>query len=488
MKIAICDDEEQERNHLLKLLRVYELEHSVLLECWTFKSGVDLLYGMRGGEYDLIFLDVLMPGFSGLETAHELRELDKSVKLIFYTSSPEFAVESYSVDAYYYLLKPATEQSLFPLLDRVQSELTVSQEQGLLLKGREGVIRVPFAGLEYVEVMNKTVFFHLAGGIVHKVTGALADFEGELLARPEFLKIHRSYLVNLTYIQGISTKGALTKAGQAIPVSRVQYNQIKDAYMGFLFQAETKSPVPEVLQTKVVAKRKQRLEPWQILLVDDKADERTVWGGILESHGCVVKMADCGEHAFDMVACHFFDCVLLDVMLPDVDGFALCKRLQKVTHAPIIFLSCLTDVEKQMEGFACGGADYITKDTPAELFWAKVEARMKLAVHDESILCVGPLLLDLTRRKVFLEEEELVLTAGEFDLLWWLCRHTGCILASEDIFHAVWGAEPWDGGQKVQVHMSRLRRKLEKAWESHHFIETVWGQGYRFVPLGRADI
>lgn len=135
MRLAICDDEARELERLCALLQEYEISRGAELSVCSFQSAVDLLNGMKGGEYDLLLLDVLMPGFGGIQAARELRELDKSVRILFLTASPEYAVESYAVGAYHYLLKPATAKTLFPLLDKVRAELNVQEEEFLLLKG-----------------------------------------------------------------------------------------------------------------------------------------------------------------------------------------------------------------------------------------------------------------------------------------------------------------------------------------------------------------
>lgn len=175
--------------------------------------------------------------------------------------------------------------------------------------------------------------------------------------------------------------------------------------------------------------------------------------------------------------------MLLDVMIPGEDGFSICEKLCKQIHVPVIFLSCLTEAEKQLEGFAAGGIDYIPKDTPIDLFWAKVETRIKLAGSERSQFCYGPLLLDGAKHKAFLDGQELPFAPVEFEILWKLAERAEHIFTPEEIFTMVWGNQPWDGGQMVQIHMSRLRRKLLKAWSGHPFIETVWGQGYRFIPV-----
>lgn len=483
MRVAVCDDDEREIEQLSRLIAEYRLSRGVVLECHFFCSSIDFLCDVKGGDYDLILLDVVMPGVSGMEAAQELREKDRNVKIIFISASPEFAVESYSVDAYHYLLKPVDADSLFPLLDRLGKELSAQEEQGLVLKSREGVVRLPFAEIEFVEVINKKVLFHLTDGLIREVTAALSDLEGELLTRQEFIKTHRSYVVNLSCVQTIGGDCAMTRGGHGVPISRQRHNQVQNAYMNFLSRRGTFASAPEGKVLLPAEKQERGDGLWQILLVDDDPADRTFWADILRCHGCMVHLAGNGGDALMMAAEEDYDCILLDVMIPGEDGFSVCGKLHELTHAPVIFLSCVTEPDRQMEGFSAGGIDFITKDTPAELFWAKVETRIRLAMSDRTRLRYGPLLLDLTGRKVLVNGEELLLTPIEFDILWQLSEHPDHVFTLEEIFGMVWGSQPWDGGKLVQTHMSRLRRKLEKVWEEHHFIEAVWGQGYRFVPV-----
>lgn len=347
-------------------------------------------------------------------------------------------------------------------------------ERGFVIKNRDGAVRIVFAQLEYVEVINKIVFFHLADGTVQEMTAALVNFEERLLARPEFLKVHRSYLVNLNYVQAVSGGSIVTNNGNKIPVARQRRSQVQEAYLHFLLHRRD-----EPVETFEKAERGEN--PWRILLVDDEPAERTRWADILRSHGCTVQLAASAEEGCSQAADGPYDCVLLDVMLAGEDGFLLCGKLRRLTQAPVIFLSSFTETEKQVKGFAAGGVDYITKDTPSELFWAKVETRIRQVASGRTQFRYGPLLMDLSGKKAFIEDRELGLTSIEFDLLWQLSEQAGHIFTPEELFKAIWGRQPWDGGQMVQKHMSYLRQKLEKAWGEHRFIETVWGKGYRFV-------
>lgn len=343
-----------------------------------------------------------------------------------------------------------------------------------MLKSRDGIVRIAFARLEYVEVTNKVVSFHMEGGQTQEVTAALTDFEEILLSRPEFLKVHRSYLVNLCYVQTVGGGEIVTESGHAVPVARQRRSQVKDAYMSFLLDREER-------RRRQSEKEEHAGEAWNILLVDDEPAERARWEDILRSHGCVVEQAANGEEALLLAAGKTYDCVLLDVMLSGENGLLLCGKLRRLAQAPVIFLSSLTEADKQMEGFSAGGVDYITKDTPEGLFWAKVETRIKSALSDRTRFRYGVLLIDLSERRVHIEGEEINLTSIEFDLLWRLSEQAGRVFTPKELFETVWGEKPWDGGQTIQIHMSRLRRKLGKAWKEHDFIETVWGQGYRFV-------
>lgn len=482
MRIAICEDSEKELAYVSELLVEYQRNRGADFNCRSFHSSTDFLCDVKGGEYDLVLLDVVMPGISGVQAAQELRDRDRNVRIIFMSFSPEFAVESYHVGAYYYLLKPLGADSLFPLLDRVREELHTQEEQGFVLKNRKGVVRIPFTGLEYVEVINKTVSFHLASGVIHEATAALGEFEEKLLDRPEFLKTHRSFLVNLNYVQAMEEHCIVTRNNHRIPLSRQRRRQVQAACLQFLHQTDSGDLRPAGQPEVSAGEPKISGGPWRILLVDDEEGDRMYWADILRRHGCMTELAENGEQALKLAEGRSWDCVLLDVMIPGEDGFSVCEKLQKQVQAPVIFLSCLTESERQVEGFAAGGIDYITKDTPAGLFWAKVETRIRLAVSERTQFCYGPLLLDLKERRVLIDGKELLLTPVEFDILWKLSEHSEHIFTMKEISDLVWGEQHWDGGQTVQIHVSRLRRKLEKAWEEHEFIESVWGEGYRFVP------
>ena len=241
LRIAACDDDEKERLRIAELLGRYREVKNAPLHFDVYRSGVGLLEAREQIPYDLLLLDILMPGLNGMDAAKEIRLTDGETKLIFLTSSPEFAVESYSVEAYSYLLKPVTSEKLFPLLDRLFSEQRQS-EQVLTLMRPAGVMRIPFSKLSVLEVSNKKLRFHLQDGSVKEVNGALSELEETLLSREEFVKVHRSYLVNMSQIQSLSAGELTTYAGQRVPVSRLLQTQVRDRYMNYLFAEKEETP------------------------------------------------------------------------------------------------------------------------------------------------------------------------------------------------------------------------------------------------------
>ncbi len=234
IRIAICDDELQELSRITKLISRYYDQKKAAYRYDAFSSATELLETMKKCAYDILLLDVLMPGINGIQAAHEIRGYDQDIKIIFLTSSPEYAVESYAVDAYYYFMKPATEAKLFPILDKIYLE-ALSSEEGLSIKSAAGIMRISFHKLEFLEVMNKKLFFHLSDGKVKEVPGALSSIEEKLLSRKEFIKVHRSYIVNMGYIEELRNGTILTSSGHNIPISRLITVQVRESYMKYLF-------------------------------------------------------------------------------------------------------------------------------------------------------------------------------------------------------------------------------------------------------------
>ena len=232
--IAICDDDREELTRMAALLGQYQSSRQAALSCDLFHSGMELLESLRHTAYDAMLLDILMPGLTGMETAREIRTLTRDPKIIFLTSSPEFAVESYAVEAFSYLLKPASADSLFPMLDKLFRTLQ-KQEALLTLNRPSGVIRLPFSTIVMVEVDNKHLRFHLEDGRDVEIPGALSEYESLLLSRREFIKVHRAFVVNMDFIQSLGARELITFDHKSVPVSRLLQSQVRAAYLDYLF-------------------------------------------------------------------------------------------------------------------------------------------------------------------------------------------------------------------------------------------------------------
>ena len=235
MYIAICDDQAGDLSALTGLLmRWLDERDKTAMHFRRFRSGEELLEAAAAERFTLYLLDVLMPGIDGLDAAREIRKIDDTAEIVFLTSSPGFAYESYSVHALDYLLKPVSAEKLFPLLDRLALR-EQKPEEGLTLKVGTTLTRVLFSHLVYVEVNGKHLYFNLADGSVLEVYGSLSEYEAQLLSRSEFRHIHRSYIVNMLQLAEFSHAGARTFTGKNLPVSRLLYPQLQKDYMKLLF-------------------------------------------------------------------------------------------------------------------------------------------------------------------------------------------------------------------------------------------------------------
>lgn len=236
IKIAFCDDDMEVLHQMNELLDRYRVERNEDITYAAFQSPFELLTEIEKGiRPDILFLDVVMPGQNGMDVAKEIRQYDTNMKIIFLTSSPEFAVESYSVGAYFYQLKPIWEESFFRLMDSVLAECTKTQENSLILRSKEGITRIDLEKLEYCEVIGRTLFFHLGNGKVFESVGSLDDLFLQLKPYGNFLRPHRSFLVNMDYIQNISYRAIKLISLAEIPIPHGKCSEIKNKYLEYAF-------------------------------------------------------------------------------------------------------------------------------------------------------------------------------------------------------------------------------------------------------------
>jgi DNA-binding response OmpR family regulator len=222
----------------------------------------------------------------------------------------------------------------------------------------------------------------------------------------------------------------------------------------------------------------------RVLVVDDDLTVRDVVRRYLERAGHQVALADNGEDALAWIARHEPDLVVLDLMLPGIDGLEVCRRLRATSSVPVVMLTALGEEENRIAGLQLGADDYVTKPfSPRELALrvASVLRRARLPLHPpaQTEVSDGDLRLELAARRATLGGSELSLTTREFDLLVFLLSHPGEAFTREQLLEKVWG---WDFGDQstVTVHVRRLREKIEAIPAKPTRISTVWGVGYRY--------
>ena len=225
----------------------------------------------------------------------------------------------------------------------------------------------------------------------------------------------------------------------------------------------------------------------EILVVDDEAAIADLVEVCLKNEGYTVYKCGSGEAALTCVARQHLDLAILDVMLPDLDGFTLCQKIREEHLFPILMLTARVEDMDKIMGLTLGADDYITKPfNPLELV-ARVKTQLRRSTRYNQPASAPAevqeydfrgLQISKTNHKCILFGDELSLTPLEFSILWYLCQHRGAVVSSEELFQAVWGERYMDGNNTVMTPIARLREKMHEPSRKPKFIKTVWGVGY----------
>ena len=230
MKIAICDDEAVTRDTLSDFIE--KTYHSLDLIVDKYSSGQSLLQALakKRHSYDLLLLDIEMPGLDGMQTAKRIRQILPELHVVFITSHDEFALSGYEVSAYRFLVKPVQPQKLIEAIESVKEDLLSQKSIMIRSKGEEAILKI--RDILYFEAQNQNVKITL-----HNRTYANRsniDFYESLLCNDDFYRIHRSYLVNLKYITFIGSRDIKLSNGDLIPVSRLRKTQFTEAFQAYM--------------------------------------------------------------------------------------------------------------------------------------------------------------------------------------------------------------------------------------------------------------
>lgn len=224
----------------------------------------------------------------------------------------------------------------------------------------------------------------------------------------------------------------------------------------------------------------------KILIVEDDRLIAELERDYLEAAGYAVEMEASGKEGLRRALSGDYDLVLLDVMLPEMSGFEVCRRLRREKNVALMMVTALRDDVDKIRGLGLGADDYVVKPfSPSELT-ARVKAhiatrRRLLGQKREEVLAARDLKIMPLSRRVFLKAREISLTKREYDVLLFLASHPDRVFSREQLFERVWGEDALGDTATVTVHVNRLREKIEADPSRPEYIETVWGVGYRFM-------
>lgn len=231
------------------------------------------------------------------------------------------------------------------------------------------------------------------------------------------------------------------------------------------------------------------MEKQRILVVEDEREIADLMEIYLVNEGYHVVKANNGTKALDIIAEEVFQLVILDIMMPGIDGLEVCRRIRQEKNIPILMVSAKSEDIDKIMGLTTGADDYMTKPfNPLELI-ARVKSQLRRYIHlnpqtinlnREDEISVNGLTINQTTHKVVLFNEEVNLTPIEFDILLLLARNPGKVFTVDEIFEKVWKADYLESDNTVRVHIRKIRDKMEIDSKNPFFIKTVWGVGYKF--------
>ncbi len=223
----------------------------------------------------------------------------------------------------------------------------------------------------------------------------------------------------------------------------------------------------------------------RILVVDDEREIADLVAVYLSSEGFEVRCCATGAEALEQVEREELDLAVLDVMLPDMSGFALCGEIRRGHTFPIVMLTARTEDADKITGLTIGADDYLTKPfNPLELV-ARVKAQLRRSTRynggerEGDVIDFGGLIINRATHACSVYGKSVSLTPIEFNILWMLCENRGQVISAERLFESVWGEKYLDRNNTVMVHIRRLREKMGEPSRAPRFIKTVWGVGYK---------
>ena len=225
----------------------------------------------------------------------------------------------------------------------------------------------------------------------------------------------------------------------------------------------------------------------KILIIEDEEAIADLEKDYLELSGFEVEIETRGDRGLERALETDYDMYILDLMLPGMDGFEICKRIREVKNTPVLMVSAKKDDIDKIRGLGLGADDYITKPfSPSELVarvkahLARYERLISSNVQENEIIEIRGIRIDKTARRVWVNDEEKQFTTKEFDLLTFLAQNPNHVFTKEELFNKIWDMESIGDIATVTVHIKKIREKIEFNTAKPQYIETIWGVGYRF--------
>ena len=221
------------------------------------------------------------------------------------------------------------------------------------------------------------------------------------------------------------------------------------------------------------------MEESKILVVDDNKEIREIINILLSGEGYQVIEANDGLKALDQIMQHEFDLIILDVMMPKMDGWQVCREIRQYSKVPIIMLTAKSDEKDELQGFDLGVDEYITKPFSPKILVARVEAilRRSNVLAADDTMEAGGIELNKAAHEVLIDGKSVELSYKEFELLAYFMSNQGVALSRERILNNVWNYDYFGDARTIDTHVKKLRSKLGAKGE---YIKTIWGMGYKF--------
>ncbi|MBQ7046815.1 MAG: response regulator transcription factor [Oscillospiraceae bacterium] len=216
-----------------------------------------------------------------------------------------------------------------------------------------------------------------------------------------------------------------------------------------------------------------------ILIVEDNKELAGLLCDFLRAENYTVSVAETGEKALELYGKYGAKLIVLDVMLPGIDGFAVCKKIREESNTPILIVSAKTEKEDKLSGLVLGADDYIEKPYDIDIMLAKISGIFKRRYALDEIID-GDIRINKVSRTVYKNDTQIEMTAKEFDLFTLLFENKGKSLSKEYLFNQIWGSDSFSEQQTLTVHIKWLRQKIEDDPKKPKYIMTVWGVGYKY--------